>query len=67
MSKYGLRLLCFMLVTLNRVANSVTHMLQILRNELGMERNGTPENPSLPECDALEVGTTHPATQRRVP
>jgi len=57
----------FKLNTLNRVANSVTHMLEIFRNELGMERNGTPVNPSLPECDALEVGAAHQATQRRVP
>jgi hypothetical protein len=53
MSKYGLCLLCFMLDALNRVANSVAHMLEIFRNELGMERDGTPENPSHPECGAL--------------
>jgi len=60
MSKYGLCLLCFTLVTLNGVANSITHMLEIFRNKLGMERDGTPENPSLLECGALKVGNHSP-------
>jgi hypothetical protein len=30
---------------------------EIFRNELGIERDGTPENPTFPECGALGVGT----------